>query len=316
MSQNLYSIALDVGGVFIKGAVLTAGGDVCMDTIMIYPSRSREDRETLLRHLTSVIEQQAAKIIDKHFTLTGIGFAFPGPFDYENGICRIRGLGKFEHIYGVHLREELTARLLQNAGLRRRMAASFSIVFENDANLFALGELLSGSARGYERTLCLTLGSGTGSAFIDRGALVKDRSDVPPEGWLYKEPFRDSIVDDYISKRGILRIAAELGADSALDVKDLADLARSGDAAALETFRRFGRLTGEMLRPFVDRFRPEAVVVGGQIAKSADLFQDGVRAELDRPEVAVHYSERANISAFVGVAKLLETTRTDDAKSV
>ncbi|TLS48711.1 ROK family protein [Paenibacillus antri] len=315
MTHNVYSIALDIGGVFIKAAVLNASGDVRMDTIMIYPSRSKEDKETLLRHLTSVIEQQAAKIIDKHYLLSGIGFAFPGPFDYENGVCYIRGLGKFDHIYGVNLREELTNRLLQNAGLRRRMAAPFSIVFENDANLFALGELLSGAARAYERTICLTLGSGAGSAFIDGGVLVKERPDVPSNGWLYKEPFRESIVDDYISKRGILRIAAELGADPGLDVKELAELARGGDAAAAETFRRFGVLAGEMLRPFVARFRPDAIVVGGQIAKSADLFQDEVRAALGFPDVAVRYSDRANLSAFVGVAKLLTDVQAGNAQS-
>lgn len=315
MNPNAYSIALDIGGVYIKAAVLNAAGDVCMDTVMIYPSRSKEAKESLLRHLTSVIEQQAAKIIDKQYLLTGIGFAFPGPFDYENGICYIRGLGKFEHIYGVNLREELTGRLLKSAGLRRRMASPFPILFENDANLFALGELLSGVASQYERSICLTLGSGTGSAFVEGGALVKDREDVPPSGWIYKEQFRDSIVDDYISKRGILRIAAELGADPALDVKELADLARAGDAAALDTFAQFGRLTGEMLRPFAERFRPQAIVMGGQIAKSADLFRREVRETLMAPDVAVHYSARANISAFIGVAKLLADMQAGNLQS-
>lgn len=315
MSHNVYSIAFDVGGVFIKSAVLNAAGGVLMDTIMIYPARSEEDRETLLGHLASVVEQQAAKIIDKKFVISGIGFAFPGPFDYENGVCHIRGLGKFEHIYGVNLREELMGRLLANKSMRRRMASPFSIVFENDASLFALGEWLSGEAGPYERSICITLGSGTGSAFVDCGTLVKNRGDVPPNGWVYNEPFRDSIVDDYISKRGILRLAGELGLGLSLDVKEIADLARSGNAAAAEVFRRFGSLTGEMLRPFVARFRPQAVIVGGQIAKSADLFQDTLREALAEPDVAVRFSERANISAFVGVAKLLADRQENSARS-
>ena len=29
------------------------------------------------------------------------GFAFPGPFDYERGISLIRGVRKFERIYGL-----------------------------------------------------------------------------------------------------------------------------------------------------------------------------------------------------------------------
>ena len=309
MSTNVYAIAIDVGGVFIKAAVLNAAGGVLMDTVMIYPSRSEADRETLLGHLASVVEQQAAKIIDKKYAISGIGFAFPGPFDYENGVCFIRGLGKFDHIYGVNLREELSHRLLANKSLRRRMASPFPIVFENDASLFALGEWLSGEAGPYERSICITLGSGTGSAFLEGGRLVKDRADVPPNGWVYNSPFRDSIVDDYISKRGILRLAAEHGLDPALDVKEIADLARSGSAAAAEVFRRFGSWTGEMLRPFVDRFRPQAVVIGGQIAKSADLFREALDEALAAPQVDVRFSRQANISAFVGVAKLLADHR-------
>ena len=53
------------------------------------------------------------------------------------------------------------------------------ISFYNDATCFAVGEAKSVHHRDYERVLALTLGTGFGSTFIDRGEIISNRSDVP-----------------------------------------------------------------------------------------------------------------------------------------
>lgn len=67
-----------------------------------------------------------------------VGFAFPGPFDYEHGVSLIRGVNKFERIYGLDISESLFPLL------RRSGAEEFRYV--NDASAFALGECLGGAA--------------------------------------------------------------------------------------------------------------------------------------------------------------------------
>src|SRR5689334_3962440 len=109
--MNEYAIAFDVGGHFIKSAVINRSGEMSKDTMMVYPSHAHMKKDQWLDYLTGVIQMQAAKIMDKQFRLQGIGFAFPGPFDYEQGIPYIRGLQKFESIYGVNLKLELMRRL-------------------------------------------------------------------------------------------------------------------------------------------------------------------------------------------------------------
>ncbi|WP_027092969.1 ROK family protein [Cohnella thermotolerans] len=301
-----YAIVFDIGGLYIKAAVLDEQGRLVPDSYMIYPSRSKERKEELLRHLVDLVKQQTNRIMAKSFRIEGIGYAFPGPFDYERGISYIRDVDKFENIYGVNLRQELSHRLAQESSFAGKRAPGFHIVFENDANLFALGEYEIGKAGRYAKSLCLTIGTGAGSAFLELGELVKHRRDVPENGWIYNQPFRDSVVDDYISKRGIVRLLREAGlADDEIDVKSAAELAKAGDERAADVFRRFGGMIGEMLRPFVRSFQPEAVVIGGQIVKSKELFLDSVREALRDCPVALEVTDETSISTFAGVSRLL-----------
>ncbi|RAP74060.1 ROK family protein [Paenibacillus montanisoli] len=312
--MNEYAIAFDVGGLFIKSAVLSSHGNVCKDTMVIYPAKAKEEKEKLLEHFVSIIQQQINKINDKWFKVFGIGFAFPGPFDYENGISYIRGIDKFEHIYGVNLREELMERLGSQPGLKKKLSPNYRIVFDNDANLFALGELLSGKAKTYAKSMCVTIGTGTGSAFIEHGLLVKERSDVPENGWIYNTPFEASIIDDYISKRGIMRLAAEQGLPSGLDVKELAELSRSGHEGAAAVFHQFGTNMGRAFLPLIDAFQPEAVIIGGQIAKSHDLFGRAFLEQLQGVTLQIEYVEQTSHSTFVGVSKLLRLAMDQDSE--
>lgn len=301
-----FAIVFDIGGLFIKAAVMNESGGVVPGTYMIYPARSKESREELLKHLADLIKEQANRIVARTFRIDGIGYAFPGPFDYERGISYIRGVEKFEEIYGVNLREELSHRLAQESSLMAKFTPGYGIVFENDANLFALGEYEKGKAGKYEKAICLTLGTGAGSAFVERGKLVKHRADVPENGWVYNQPFRDSIVEEYISTRGIVRLLKEAEMDGdALDVKAAAEMAKAGDGKAIAVFRRFGSLLGEMLLPFIRSFEPEAVVIGGQIAKSQELFIGSARDALREDPVHLEVSDETSISTFAGIARLL-----------
>jgi glucokinase len=304
---NPYAIVFDVGGLFVKAAVLNRHGRVVPGTYAIYPSKSKETKDEILSYFIDLIKRQTGLIMDRNFRIGGIGYAFPGPFDYERGICLIREVDKFESLYGVNLHDELTRRLNRESFFAGKMADSCPIAFENDTSLFALGEYMFGKARPYAKSVCITIGTGTGSAFLENGVLVKHRQDVPPDGWIYREPYCDSIVDDYISKRGILRLMKEADIDAAgTDIKNLAEMAKDGHEGAARVFRTFGERIGEMLVPYVRSFRPEAVVIGGQIAGSNELFLDGTRAALREDPVVLESTEDTSISTFMGVSRLLE----------
>ncbi|QGQ99785.1 ROK family protein [Paenibacillus psychroresistens] len=304
-----FTIVFDVGGLYIKAAVLNQYGKVVPNTYAVYPSKSKENKDELLNHFVDLFKQQVSRIMEKQVQINGIGFAFPGPFDYEEGTCYIQGGDKFESIYGVNLRTELMQMLSQESFFAQKQSADFHIVFENDANLFALGELVSGKVKSTGKSICITIGAGLGSTFIENGEMVKYRDDVPNHGWMYAAPFRDSIVDDYISRRGFNRLKSELGIDLTLDIRDLMEAARQGDLLTASLFHSFGLMLGEMLIPFVQAFKPEALFIAGEIAKSHDLFIGGCRAALEGYELSIEISDEASMSTFIGVSKLLEQSK-------
>ena len=98
-------LCADVGGTQIKAAVLEETGEPSGD-IERFEARSGLPRDALLGHLAGCLASAAGK-----GGVRGVRLAMPGPFDYENGICLIDGLGKYAALYGTDLRAELGTRL-------------------------------------------------------------------------------------------------------------------------------------------------------------------------------------------------------------
>ncbi|CAM4005933.1 ROK family protein [Saccharibacillus endophyticus] len=274
-------IALDVGGTQVKAAAVI-GGEIASHTIGYHDSRADRPVGPLIEHLVSIFAETLAKA-GPDAVADGLGLAFPGPFDYAQGVSLIRGLGKFDGLYGLPVGELLRRGLAGDERTRYRLAPHFRILFENDAALFGLGESLpGGAAERAGRAVGLTIGTGLGSCFLENGRLIKHRSDVPDEGWLYKTPHEEGIADDYVSRKGMLSLADALGLDSSIDVRGLAGLADAGDEKARKSFEEFGRRAFVVLGPALLEFGPHIVVFGGQISKSAHLFLPAFAAEASR----------------------------------
>lgn len=272
-------VAFDVGGTQIKAAAVIDGAAL-PHTIGHYDSIAGKSADEIIANFVSVFAEVLGKA-GPDAAADGLGLAFPGPFDYAEGISRIRGLRKFDALYGLPVGQLLDRELRADPRTKNRLASPFRIRFENDAALFGLGESApGGAAEKAERAVCLTIGTGLGSCFLERGRLVKHREDVPAEGWVYTMPHQTGTADDYISRKGVLDLSETLGLDrNGRDVRDLAALADSGDEKALRLFEKFGRRAFCILKPALLEFRPGVIVFGGQISKSAHLFVPAFKAE-------------------------------------
>jgi glucokinase len=308
-----FTICFDGGGTTIHAGVVTGNGDLLIDSISSYSAKAKESKEIVMNHLFMIIKEKASFICNKYseedIEMVGIGLSFPGPFQYEDGTCLIKGLDKFESLYGVNVKKELEEKIHSDNCLRNQLSSRFVLVFENDARLFALGEYEQGKAKGYSRIICLTLGTGLGSSFIENGEFVKGKYCIPESGEIFNVSFKGDIIDNLVSRRGILKIAREVGFDSEkVDVKELADLARSGSVSAKQVFQEFGSLLGEALQPFIEKFSPEIIVLGGQISRSYDLFEKELHAYFPC-EFHVEVSENPLFSTMFGAFSLVEKRR-------
>ncbi len=120
--------------------------------------------------------------------IDSVGIAFPGPFDYENGVSAIVNVGgKFKQTFGLHIRQALK----DLTGL-----TNTPFVFSNDAHCFAVGAYHRYHLRS-KRTVFLTLGTGFGSAYMENGVLLPQHPSLPAMESFYNESFLNAKADDY-----------------------------------------------------------------------------------------------------------------------
>ncbi|ULQ56976.1 ROK family protein [Flavihumibacter rivuli] len=290
-------LTIDVGGTHVTTALIDLG-----ERSVVEGSLAREyfdsnlPKDTVLQHWLNAINHAMAWSGDHE--LEGVGICMPGPFDYQQGICWIKDQDKYEHFYGVNIREELRNLL--------GFSLSFPILFENDAACFGKGEVLRLPALQRQRVIAMTLGTGLGGCFIENGLVLTDDPRVTKGGELYYLPYRDGIAEDYISTRALVNAYHQLTGIQLPNAKEIADRARSGDKAALECFHQMGIAIGEVLRPWINSFRPASLVLGGKISISADLFLLSLQQELKKAEVVpdVLVSIDNELAALFGAAAL------------
>lgn len=286
-----YYLLFDVGGTEIKINALTAEKEFLLDKHQYVPSYSQETKEVILAHFRSIISQMITRFkVD--YQLAGIGLAFPGPFDYQNGISLMQGLRKYEEIYGVNLRENIQSWLTEWG------FSELPIVFENDATCFALGEYHQQAT--VERGIYITLGTGCGSSLIANQKVVKSGYGLNQMGMIYDVPFKEGIIDEYLSINGLKKIALAK-VYPFTNGKELADAAFAGQPLAKEIFQAFGTTIGEGLASFVASFSPNEVVFGGQISKSMDLFESNILNEWTGNEPAIRRSSDTTTATLYGI---------------
>lgn len=225
-----------------------------------------------------------------------LAVAIPGPFDYAAGIGRFRDVGKFDALAGVQVGTELAARL---RGRPSRIA------FVNDAAAFGLGEWLAGAARGTDRAVAITLGTGIGSAFLADGAVVANGPDVPPNGHVHLLSVGSRPLESVVSRRAILTRYRAAGGDPSLDVAAVAARALAGETVAQDAFVEPLRVLGATLAPWLRRFRAQLLVVGGAISGSWELVEPALRSGLaaeGAPRLPVVAARQPDAATALGAA--------------
>lgn len=286
-------IGVDIGGSHITSGLVRGGGHLIKETIVKNKTVAVEGDE-LIELWAATIET----VLNDHKGISGIGIAIPGPFDYQNGIALFDGSNKkFSSISNVNVRKALLSYLNFRGEVR----------FVNDATAFALGEDWVGSAKAYDRTLAITLGTGFGSAIVHDGSILTVGRDVPEDGCFWHLPFRGGIADDYFSTRWLVKRFKKVSGIATAGAKEIADLCGSNHYAN-QVFTEFGRNLGVFLYPWLDLLASEAVVIGGNIARALNLFQDSLNFKLKELGVSpvILKSELMEEAALIGSTKMLD----------
>jgi glucokinase len=219
--------------------------------------------------------------------VAGAELAFPGPFDFEAGVSRMKH--KLPYLYGVDLRQEIAGSFAWEPG---------QVGFLHDSAAFLLGEIGAGAARGVARAVGITLGTGIGSAFAVDGRVVTEGYGVPPGGEVWDLPYEGGIIEDSVSTRGI-RGNYERRTGHTCEVAELAQ-AVDADPAAAEAFAEFGRHLGLALHGALAAFAPQVIVLGGGISRSPQLFLPAAQHGLESLGAELRVSALLDDAPLVG----------------
>lgn len=297
MNKNI-AIGSDIGGSHITcAAVDLVSGKIIRETLTERAVNNQAQAGEIIAVWVEALRGAMAKVPPAE--IKGIGFAMPGPFDYVKGISYIKGVAKYENLYGFDITEAISKSL--------NVSEDFLIRYMNDASAFAVGEAWAGSASKADRSLSITLGTGFGSAFISNRIPIVDGPEVPRLGCIYHIPYNDGIADDYFSTRGLLGRYKKQTGKELEGVKELAALI-SSDKVVAELFTDFGNKLALFLTPYLLKFRAEILVIGGNISHAYSLFGDVFENRLKKEncDCEVALSKLKEDAALLGSAYLLD----------
>lgn len=266
---------MDVGGshvtaALVDGSVIVARVDAHLD-----PHGTAEEILATIAGAGLELGQQEA------WTL-----AFPGPFDYARGVGTFEGVAKFGALAGLDLGVLLGERLAS------------TVRFVDDADAYGQGEWLAGAARGHDRAICITLGTGVGASFLRDGVAVWDGDGVPPGGNLYPFDYLGRPIEDTVSTRALLASYGRSG----VSVREVFERARAGEASAARVVEQTMEHLGRFLAPFVEGFGATMLVVGGSISQSWDLIEPPLRRGLGESGAQTERSQLLDDAPLIGAA--------------
>ncbi len=292
-TDNRIIMTLDAGGTNFVFSAIQSNKEI------IPPIRIPSEPHNLkacLDNIVSGFESVSEAINEK---ASAISFAFPGPADYAKGI-----IGNLPNFEAFNDNTPLGPILEEKFGL--------PVFINNDGNLFAYGEALSGflpeinnriiaegGIKQYGNLIGLTLGTGFGGGIVLNKTLVIGDSGCGAEVHNSLNKFNTNWnAEESISTRAIQRVYAEKSNgsfDERLMPKDIAKIAEGqleGDTeAACESFRQFGEALGSSISNIITLI-DGIVVLGGGITAAWNLFSPALFKEINRSYT--HFSGTSN----------------------
>ncbi|RXG25871.1 ROK family protein [Leeuwenhoekiella marinoflava] len=289
----MLSLGVDIGGSHIACCVFDhTSKELLKETFSYKKVNPHGTKDEILKTWLLALNESIAHL---NRNIAGVGLAMPGPFDYYRGISKIKEVAKLQALYNVSLRLEIAQGL--------NMLPS-QIRFINDASAFSIAEASLGKASAYKRIVAITLGTGLGASFAVNGMPVLKDKRVPDSGYLYNQYYKNILADELFSTRGIIEVYREVTGEQITNVKELYDEVAIDNQAKL-VFENFGNRLGDFIKPYLEEFGAEALVLGGNISKAFDVFGESLKTQLPNLD-ELYVSEFGEEAAIIGGALLLD----------
>lgn len=281
INDNRIVLTLDAGGNSMRFSAMKAE-EFIVDPIVLPSNANDLDLclETMVTGFRSVMNLLGNQ------KPVAISFAFPGPADYPNGII------------GGYLPNFPSFRDGVALGPYLNRVFGIPVYINNDGDLFAFGEALSGalpqvneklealgSAKRFHNLIGYTFGTGFGIGCVINGQLNRGDNSCVETYCLPNPHINGVILEDSVAIRAVKRVYAEQSGvqDASLTPKDIFDIAEGtkpgNQKAAVASFEELGHVAGAAMAMSA-QLMDGIIVIGGGISASAKYFMPALLEEM------------------------------------
>jgi glucokinase len=263
--------AVDIGGTKIAAGIVDNDGRVLTQAQI--PTNAEAGYRSAIDAVIQMLRSAEKKTGQK---ITGIGIGSTGPVYPLTGA--IGDVNFFPNWNGENPVNDLEHVL------------DVGVAIENDADAAALGEASWGAGRNKSRLIYVTVGTGIGVGLIFDGKVYRGVDYSHPEiGHHLIDPTGPACYCGFSGCWESLAtgpameawMAANTPADyphrEDLTAKKICELAHAGDQRALRAVQREAHYLALGLANLVTLYVPDAIVLGGSVMKSSDLFLSTIR---------------------------------------
>ena len=310
-----YYLGIDVGGTFVKGALVNENGDILTNGKI--STDSEVGGEKIIYDIADFCKSLASSYGIELSAVRGIGMGVPGIVDGDSGVIVYVPKLKWKNFKGAELLTKLTA---------------LPVKISNDANAAALGETKFGAGRQFNNTVMITLGTGVGGGIIINGKLFEGNKGAGAElGHTVIVPGgercscqRRGCLEAYASATALIRDTrramqnnpeSKLWSVGSLEKVDgkLAFDYYDTDKDAKTVVDNYIEKLALGITNFANIFRPEAIIIGGGVCAQGKNLTDPIQKIVDEelfakdiaPRVPIIVAELGNNAGSLGAAALV-----------
>ncbi|HNX55945.1 MAG TPA: ROK family protein [Prolixibacteraceae bacterium] len=305
MDSKKHAVGIDLGGTFIKFALVAGSGEVLYNNKLSIGSTAK--RDDILETMRKAIEMTLQFASEKQLPVAGIGIGSPGVCC--DGIVH-GGADNLDNWIDVHLSEIYSSIF------------KLPVLIDNDANVMGLGEAVFGAAKDCSDVIFLTVGTGIGGAIIAEGKLYggyKNRGTemghvtIDHKGIACNCGGRGCL-EAYASTGALIRQYAEATgkSENELDGFYLVQKFKEGEDAAVKCMEEHTDYLGHGIAGFINTFAPQKVVIGGGISEAGQFYIDMIKKSAfsyAMPDCAVNTdvvgATLGNMAGCLGAASLI-----------
>lgn len=264
------SLALDIGGTKIAGAVLVhdEGALPRIVSRKTIPTNASRGGKAVLADVVSLACELSHST---ELPLAGIGVSSAGRVDAHDGSIS----------YANEIMPGWTGQPVKAA---LEDACSIPAAVLNDVQAHALGEARWGAGRGAQTCMVIAVGTGLGSGIITHGSILRGHHGFAGEVGCTPNPLGSCTLGAGPGIVDLEAVAAGSGIEAcyraytgrSLTGAQISAAAQEGEEAARSIIKQAGFALGVSLAGWTNMLDPDLVVLSGSVAKAGKLWRDEV----------------------------------------